>query len=1394
MKKRRFLASLLTTVMLLSALPAGALAAPTDGTGGNPADASGDLFLDKTATLENDGSYTIKMEAYSTGTSTTITETKGVPLDIVLVLDQSGSMAKEKVTVNGHKMTRQELLKQNVTQFINTVVEDGRTHQVTHRVGMVGFASGPLEGSANGTNYNWTSTGIFDANGDFRNMRPQKTKVEYEAYNGSLDPEGEYYVNHGGQYIKLDYDPSGEHYVIVSNPDTASTNFYGQVNGKYYPVKYGHFTEYLEASNPSHTDGKTYYEKNGTKPLVWIEVQQTTYEYTPAQSIEEGKTYYIDYNRKGDANAEWHSISHRKGGTFGITGWWDNTDTLYGVSNGKFKYLNLTYTPYTRTEKVTNEWVLSANGQDPVEPVYEKSEKDGWYCDSTKSFVTDVYEKLADGKWTYTYEKWPGNETVELTTEQVYTQHIVGELTDADYAGALVQVTDGPDGQGEKRQSLDNAVNNIQANGATRPALGMEMANRIFQENPLTEADVAAGRQRIVIVFTDGVPGYYGYDEVEADRAVAESYITKNTYGAKVYTIGLFNKNPEPETANFLSYLSSNYPAANTTYKKVLKPHKDGTYYIAEINGGYALVSYGGNGWEYLKGTKDNGSRVWDEFDATNVEFFEKTTVAPGDRQDPSKDYSAVVTNPDNLTEIFQSIQQDITSSSTTVDLNEQSIIRDIMPQRDFGLALDRELTDTATVAVQIVPGVADDQGKITWKDRVAIPGPTVQHKDDGTGTGGTSESKTVNVNNMDMTIKVSTFTKKDGVPCPHTVDVTGFDYSKQYIAPGHDGAKLVVTIRGLKVLPTAATDEVISTNRPESGLWKQPGADGTYPSKPEATFEQPTTYFPSKTYVLDYAKPLNVPLKDLKLTSVKNLDADGFDPFDKGAATLVIDQKYGKAEVKNSGTELTYTPQTMQWDGGDTFYAFGKTDNQEVTGATANQSGNAWSKVTVIPANNVYYEDTFETSNDTGTVGIIYNGTWDTVTDAESGQNAGSAETGAEGDNHGWIPVLEPETGDSDGTSHHANAGNGNVATASFTFTGTGVDVYSRTNNMTGTIMATLRDANGKPIEAQVVDTLSASGDYYQIPTLSFHNNKDGSPLTYGTYTVEIRVTSFAQGRYEYYLDGIRIYNPAQGNTDVTDQYEPEEQNAAFVEVRDVLLDANSFSGDSTQPNGPVFIDQLNGADGNPDQPGTTDQVLGVGSYQDLGPKNEVYLKPNQSISFKVDNTAGNEFCVGLKSPAGAMVGATGADGGAQLFEVSHTADMFYKIGPAANGIITITNMSKSDELLAITKLKVTNAATAVDVNQLFAPIENEQLLTAVQEFRLALENQTTTPVEPEDTTPDEPTEPEVTVPTEPEVTEPAAPDVDITNPEPVEPSEPTRPSIADLLEKVFGGFRGWF
>ena len=124
-------------------------------------------------------------------------------------------------------------------------------------------------------------------------------------------------------------------------------------------------------------------------------------------------------------------------------------------------------------------------------------------------------------------------------------------LTGHDYKDALVLSTN---------NSIDTAISNLSASGATRASYGMEMANNVFENNALRK-----GSSRVVVFFTDGEPGQYGYETSEAGRAIAQAHTTKNTHDANVFSVGIFDKKPSTNIGNFMNYVSSNYPNANAT-------------------------------------------------------------------------------------------------------------------------------------------------------------------------------------------------------------------------------------------------------------------------------------------------------------------------------------------------------------------------------------------------------------------------------------------------------------------------------------------------------------------------------------------------------------------------------------------------------------------------------------------------------------------------------------------------------------------------------------------------------------------------------------------------------------------------------------------------------------
>ena len=88
MKKTRIL-SLLLCLSLFSTLIVPGTRAYAE------SDPDNGMKISKTATANKDGSYTITLEAFATGSKTTTVQEKDIPTDIILVLDQSGSMADD---------------------------------------------------------------------------------------------------------------------------------------------------------------------------------------------------------------------------------------------------------------------------------------------------------------------------------------------------------------------------------------------------------------------------------------------------------------------------------------------------------------------------------------------------------------------------------------------------------------------------------------------------------------------------------------------------------------------------------------------------------------------------------------------------------------------------------------------------------------------------------------------------------------------------------------------------------------------------------------------------------------------------------------------------------------------------------------------------------------------------------------------------------------------------------------------------------------------------------------------------------------------------------------------------------------------------------------------------
>lgn len=115
------------------------------------------------------------------------------------------------------------------------------------------------------------------------------------------------------------------------------------------------------------------------------------------------------------------------------------------------------------------------------------------------------------------------------------TQYTYGQAAQRQYGNAFQSM--------KTEQGYQNVLASkdaLDASGGTFINLGLEMANGIFEANPLNANEK---RNRVVIVFTDGIPGMYTntFDDDVADAAIDQANTAKTGYGATVYSVGIFS-------------------------------------------------------------------------------------------------------------------------------------------------------------------------------------------------------------------------------------------------------------------------------------------------------------------------------------------------------------------------------------------------------------------------------------------------------------------------------------------------------------------------------------------------------------------------------------------------------------------------------------------------------------------------------------------------------------------------------------------------------------------------------------------------------------------------------------------------------------------------------------
>ena len=495
-----------------------------------------------------------------------------------------------------------------------------------------------------------------------------------------------------------------------------------------------------------------------------------------------------------------------------------------------------------------------------------------------------------------------------------------------------------------------------------------------------------------------------------------------------------------------------------------------------------------------------------------------------------------------------------------------------------------------------------------------------------------------------------------------------------------------------------------------------------------------------SFTYVVDFGVPAKIERQStqtvLKVTCGDKVLYDAENPTAKDA----VEGENGKLYMTDV-TSLYYELTTMRYSGTpDTFTLMFTYQNDD--GST--QSEKAFN-VTVIPASNVYYEDTKSFMTFENGQGVAENAKWTEEFDADKNAAIDSkqiAEIVGEANNnvYGYDPTYDNCTMFSLGRAHKVtvsadmvnnwNENSDAWPTAQFTFKGTGFDVISLTNDKSGLLTYKIekQDGNGNwttekqqfvinyydyGYDAEKGWTKDTRDTLYQLPVIK----ADG--LAYGTYRVTLTVAYGAifdktgENKYSIWLDGVRIYDPA--GPDLNQTYAKDGEGwAQYIELRDKLAEQKD------QRTALFIEDNSNSAS--------------IEDYKNYGPNHEVYLLNKQAIAFQlgnIDKVA--KVQIGAKAPMGkATLTVNGTD--VQLLETA--TEMYYDITKLVkdDGTVIITNADTAgDSILSLTQLKVTYTAEPTETGlaslAILTETEKQQVVQMVRAMYAPVEPEVFTP-----------------------------------------------------------------
>lgn len=441
------------------------------------------MKISKTATANADGSYTITLEAFATGYKVITEQKTDIPTDIVLVIDQSGSMNDP---IGGYTYTAYRTGGYNSRNYHNDeyypLRHNGGSENLWHKLNNNEYIAVSVEQKMVYTAISgWSNRKYHDNQNSLYCLVSGEYKSVAVRRQGHILSADEYWYTVDGQQI------------LYTTGDSSIPNF-----GQYAPL-YQSVKKYTYS-----------YTLNGVTTVI-------------EESFGDGSSPDTQFYRR--------DYSSSAGGT-----------RLNALKNAATTFANAV--------------AAKAAGADgdistPADNVNHRI--------AVVGFASGQYYNGTN----YNY----GNTEVFVGSNQ----YKYGSAAQGQYGNAFQDMNTST-GVG----NVSASIGALSAEGGTLINLGLEMGNGIFGANPIAEGEK---RNRVVIVFSDGVPGWKGYDSKTANSAITQAGTAKNTYGATVYSIGIFpgadatsagNQNGnETEKANwFMQRVSSNtqYPQSPSYY------------------------------------------------------------------------------------------------------------------------------------------------------------------------------------------------------------------------------------------------------------------------------------------------------------------------------------------------------------------------------------------------------------------------------------------------------------------------------------------------------------------------------------------------------------------------------------------------------------------------------------------------------------------------------------------------------------------------------------------------------------------------------------------------------------------------------------------------------------